>query len=505
MLETRGLSPSLCLLSLLLALHGAERSQTPPLRRFEYKLSFKGPRLAVPGAGIPFWSHHGDAIPGLEEVRLVPSMKNRSGAVWSNISVSFPSWEVEMQMRVTGPGRRGAQGVTMWYTQDRDQVGSVAEGRASWDGIGIYFDSSTSDVQDSPVIRVLASDGRDLREQSGDGSVRELGSCHRDFRNRPFPFRARVTYWRQRLRVSLSGGLTPKDPEEVCVDVEPLLLAPGGFFGVSAATSTLAADDHDVLSFLTFSLREPGPEEAPQPLMEKDQLHLARKLEELKARLALGTREASMPTLNSQAQEEGERFFNLEDTLGRQSQILQALQALSRQMDQAERHWKQQLGSTVQVRPEGGWNTAKVSTLLYGQRTLIQALQEMREAAARMASGARVFYLPVGTKHHFSELDHILSLLQKDLRGLVKKTAKAPRPSGWLPGSSTCLHTSIFLFFLLIQTVGFFCYMNFSRQELDEKLREYLSTGSLSLEPASPITRTIGVLRRQPISPSMQA
>lgn len=44
-------------------------------------------------------------------------------------------------------------------------------------------------------------------------------------------------------QVSLSGGLTPNDPEEVCVDVEPLLLAPGGFFGVSAATSTLAGEN----------------------------------------------------------------------------------------------------------------------------------------------------------------------------------------------------------------------------------------------------------------------
>lgn len=34
-----------------------------------------------------------------------------------------------------------------------------------------------------------------------------------------------------------------------------------------------------------------------------------------------------------------------------------------------------------------------------------------------MASRAQVFYLPVGTKHHFSELAQILSLLQKDLRG----------------------------------------------------------------------------------------
>lgn len=41
----------------------------------------------------------------------------------------------------------------------------------------------------------------------------------------------------------------------------------------------------------------------------------------------------------------------------------------------------------------------------------------IRDAAAHMASRAQVFYLPVGTKHHFSELAQILSLLQKDLRG----------------------------------------------------------------------------------------
>ncbi|XP_036050038.1 protein ERGIC-53-like isoform X2 [Onychomys torridus] len=503
MLGTRGPSPSLYLLFPLLALYSAEKSH-PPQRRFEYKLSFKGPRLAVPGAGIPFWSHHGDAIPGLEEVRLAPSMKNRSGAVWSKISVSSPAWEVEIQMRVTGPGRRGALGMAMWYIQDRGQVSSVPEGLVSWDGIRIFFDSSANDGQKSPAIRVLASDGHGFPEQFGDGSVRELGSCHRDFRNWPYPFRARITYWRQRLQVSLSGGLIPNDPEEVCVSVEPLLLAPGGFFGVSAATSTLA-DDHDVLSFLTFSLRESGPEVAPQTSIEKEQFRLARKLEGLQARLALGTSQDSIRPLDSEVQEEGQRFLDLEDTLGRQSQILQALQALSRQLDQAERQWKQQLGSTVQVRPEGGWDTAKVSTLLYGQRTLLQALQEMRKAAAQMASGAQVVYLPVGTKHHFFELDQILSLLQKDLRDLVKMTAKAPRPSGWLLGTSACLRTSIFLFFLLIQTVGFFCYMNFSRQELDKRFQKYLSMGSLPLEPALPIPRTLGALRRQPVPLSMQA
>lgn len=40
----------------------------------------------------------------------------------------------------------------------------------------------------------------------------------------------------------MNNGLIPNGPEEVCVDVGPLFLAPGGFFGVSAATSTLAGE-----------------------------------------------------------------------------------------------------------------------------------------------------------------------------------------------------------------------------------------------------------------------
>ncbi|KAM4832673.1 protein ERGIC-53-like [Urocitellus parryii] len=508
MLRVHGPDRLLCLLFLLLAPHSAEEDR-PPWRRFEYKLSFKGPRLALPGAGIPFWSHHGDTILGLEEVRLVPSMRNQKGTVWSETSVLFPAWEVEMQMRVTGPGHRGAQGMAVWYTQNRGQVGSVFGGLASWDGIGIFFDSSAEDTQDSPVIRVVTSDGYVPSEQLGDGASHQvLGSCHRDFRNRPYPIRTRITYWRQRLRVSLSTGLTPSDPDEVCVDVGSVLLAPGGFFGVSAATSTLA-DDHDVLSFLTFSLNEPGPEVPPQPFLEMEQLRLARQLEGLQAKLALGSRVVIIPQPNSKAQEEGERFFGLEETLGRHNKILQDLQALSEQLAQAEMQWKKQLGFLGQARPEGAWDSAKISTLLYGQQTLLQALQEMSNAAARMASGAQVFYLPVGTEHHFLELDQILSLLHKSLRDptfpFQKAAVKSPRPYGWPPGASTCLRPGIFLFFLLIQTLGFFCYVNLSRQELDKRLRECLSTGNLPLGAVPHISRVLGTLRRQPFSPSMHA
>ncbi|KAB1257134.1 Protein ERGIC-53-like [Camelus dromedarius] len=493
MLVVLGLDPRLCLLLSLLNLCSPEGGHPPPRRR-----GWWDPGLELPRST--------DAIPGLEEVRLAPSMRNRSGAVWSRTPVLFSAWEVDMQMRVTGPGRRGAQGMAVWYTQGRGQVGSVLGALASGDGIGILFDSLAEDVQNSPAIRVLAGDGHTLYEPLGDGGSRVLGSCHRDFRNRPYPFRARITYWGQRLRVSFNSGLTPSDPDEVCVDVGPLLLAPGGFFGVSAATSTLA-DDHDVLSFLTFSLSEPGPEPPLQPFLEAEHLRLARQLKGLQARLALGTKEDMIPKLNSEVQEEGERIFDLEETLDRHRQILQALQGLSKQLAQAKKQWKKQLGSPGQARLEGAWeegykflrkvdsektgavtwalekrlallqDSAKVSALLHGQRTLLQDLQEMRHAAAHMASRAQVFYLPVGTKHHFLELAQTLSLLQKDLRApanipFQKPAAKDTYLHGRPPGVSSCLQPGFFLFILLIQTVGFFCYVHFRATWTDLECQE---------------------------------
>ncbi|XP_069910762.1 protein ERGIC-53-like isoform X3 [Oryctolagus cuniculus] len=497
---TRGPGPSLGLLLLLLL---GPAGAAAPRRRFEYKLSFKGPGLAPPGAGMSFWSHHGDAILGLDEVRLAPSLRDRGGAVWSRVPVLLSAWEVEVQLRVTGPGRRGAQGVAVWYTRERGRVGSVLGGPASWDGIGILLDSSAGDTQDSPAIRVLAGDGHSPSTQLGGGASRVLGLCRRDFRNRPYPIRARITYWGQRLRVSSNSGLTPHDPDEVCVEVGPLLLAPGGFFGVSAATSTLA-DDHDVLAFLTYSLHEPGPEAPPQPLPEAEQLRLARRLEALRATLALGAREDVVPKPDSGAQGGGERLSDLEESLSRHSRVLQALGGLSEQLAQARRQWKQQLGAPGQVRPEGGWDSAQLSTLLCGQRTLLQALREMRDAAALMASGARVSFLPVGTKHHFSELRQTLGLLQTDLRSVVKTAVQAPCQPGGCPGVSSCLRPSVLLLFLLAQTVAFFCYVHF-RQELDKRFRECLSRGGLPQGPAPHIASALGALRRQPLSPNTQA
>jgi len=112
-----------------------------------------------------------------------------------------------------------------------------------------------------------------------DGSTQQLAGCLRDFRNKPFPVRAKVTYYKNVLTVSTSsltrkmffygtelnmlGGLETKivimlfvliffqiyfnngmsnteNDFELCMRVENVYLPSRGYYGLSAATGGLA-------------------------------------------------------------------------------------------------------------------------------------------------------------------------------------------------------------------------------------------------------------------------
>ncbi|XP_031805235.1 protein ERGIC-53-like [Sarcophilus harrisii] len=423
-----GPSPLLCLLLLLLPSYSQTEAAPPWHRRFEYKFSFKGPRLAIAGQEIPFWSHHGDAIPGMEEVRLAPSMRNKSGSMWTQAAIPFPNWEVEVAFRVSGPGHLGAEGMAVWYTRDRGQSGPALGAPAFWDGVGILFDSFDNDAQNNPVIQILANDGQVPYDHLRDGGGQVLGSCLWDFRNQPYPFRARISYWEEKLRVSVSNGFTTQGAiDEVCAEVGPLLLPPGGYFGVSAATGTVA-DDHDILSFLTFSLSKPAPEAPHHVIHESEQQRLQYQLQDVQKELK--HQKETSPKLDlaisSWGPEEG--YLDLEPTLKRHSQVLTELQDLSGKVTQTVGQWRGQMQSLRHLgkekletdgAPANGWNSASIRVLLHGQQTLLQNMQEMRAAAASIASRAKAVALPVGTEHHFQELHQTIALLQRDVESLL--------------------------------------------------------------------------------------
>ena len=46
--------------------------------------------------------------------------------IWTRSPTNFDSWEAELQFRVTGRGRIGADGLAFWYTATKGFEGPVS-------------------------------------------------------------------------------------------------------------------------------------------------------------------------------------------------------------------------------------------------------------------------------------------------------------------------------------------------------------------------------------------
>jgi mannose-binding lectin 1 len=227
-------------------------------KRFEYKYTFKPPYLAQKDGSVPFFEYSGNAIASEEMVRITPSLRSQKGMMWTKEMTNFDWWEVEITFRVTGRGRIGADGLAFWYTAAKGVEGPVFGSSDMWIGLGVFFDSFDNDNKhNNPYISAMVNDGSKNYDHPNDGSTQQLAGCLRDFRNKPFPVKARVEYFHNILTVYIHNGMSNNDKDfEMCIRAENVVLPKNGYFGVSAATGGLA-DDHDVLRFITHSLRSP--------------------------------------------------------------------------------------------------------------------------------------------------------------------------------------------------------------------------------------------------------
>ena len=117
-----------------------------------------------------------------------------------------------------------------------------------WNGLGVFFDSFDNDNKhNNPYIMAMTNDGTKQFDHQNDGSTQQIAGCLRDFRNKPFPVKAKIEYFKNTLTVLFHNGMSNNDKDfEMCVRAENVILPKNGYFGVSAATGGLA-DDHDVL------------------------------------------------------------------------------------------------------------------------------------------------------------------------------------------------------------------------------------------------------------------
>eukprot|EP00833_Pecoramyces_ruminatium_P014075 jgi/Orpsp1_1/1188107/evm.model.d7180000062478.1 len=246
-----------------------EQKQASIKTRHQYKLSFKKPYYYYNDTSlIPNWVFAGDVIPSTDMIRLVPSVPNKSGSIWSLQTNHYDEWQVILSLRITGRGLHGSQGIGFFYTDHRLKTDVFFGSETTWNGLAIIFDTLNRDKNSNiPTISVLYNDGNTtIRSQKDYESIRK-STCVADFRNSPAPVYVRITYANKNLKVEVDlthGGLEYYE----CTN-DKIELPKEYVYGVSAKTGSENPDDHDILSFDFYQINPPPKEIKYRPIEEE--------------------------------------------------------------------------------------------------------------------------------------------------------------------------------------------------------------------------------------------
>ncbi|XP_076023556.1 lectin, mannose-binding 2-like b [Genypterus blacodes] len=220
--------------------------------------------LVKPYRGLGFssssqWDLLGTAMVTPDHVRLTPDLQSRQGAVWSRVPCTLRDWELRVHFKVHGLGKKNlnGDGLAVWFTKERMQIGSVFGNMNQFTGLGIFVDTYPNDNKNHdrafPYVSVMLGNGTLKYDHERDGRPTELGGCTAMVRNAIYDSFLLIRYSGNRLRimVDVDGRQEWKD----CADISGLRLPRGYFFGASSATGDLS-DIHDLISMKLFQLAE---------------------------------------------------------------------------------------------------------------------------------------------------------------------------------------------------------------------------------------------------------
>ncbi|CAN7983434.1 unnamed protein product, partial [Ixodes hexagonus] len=467
-------------------------------RKFEYKYSFKGPYLAQKDGSVPFWEYGGNCIASEEMVRITPSLKSKKGSIWSKQPTSFPWWEVELVFRTTGTGRIGADGLAFWYTDRKQAEGPVFGSSDKWNGLAIFFDSFDNDNKhNNPYIMGMVNDGTKAYDHESDGANQQLAGCQRDFRNKPYPVRAKIEYFNNILTVLFHNGNTNNDGDyEMCFRAENVFLPTSGHFGVSAATGGLAGelllserDDHDALKFLTTSLYAEGTQPVmAQGMADAEKEKFSKEYDQYKDKLEKQKeeyRKLHPEEAAKQAMEHGpEQAYDtqqqreLRQIFEGQSHMFEGLKALHRKLDEVLGRQERTLslvsaaGGGVAVggggmppphMGQGGVPSLQrheAESLLNSQRELLQTVAQVKSFVAEVHQRTANLHQQGGAAQGLTaDQLQVLHQVRDSVASMHRDVSNnQPQRTGC---ATACLSTTHFLLFATLQlavTLGYLVY-----------------------------------------------
>jgi mannose-binding lectin 1 len=328
-----------------------------------------------------------------------------------------------------------------------------------------------------------------MYDHQTDGSNQQLAGCLRDFRNKPFPVRAKIEYYRNVLTVMFHSGNTNNDDEyELCLRAENVILPQYGHFGLSGATGGLA-DDHDALKFLTYSLHPPGSQPTPQQVIsDPEKQKIDAQYEEYKVKLDKQKEEyyKAHPEEAKKAREKEADAEHEYETLGErelqqifdgQSQMYEAMKTLNRKLDEIlgrQERTLSMIGSVgagvaapgahgQQPPPQAQFGQLppiqrhEVEALLGGQREVLQSSRDIRQAllnnagAAGQPASVQAAANPLNAQL-LTEIREGINVLRKEMtqvgQQMLNREKQAPQVH--CPPPPSCLSTSFFLIGLVL-------------------------------------------------------
>jgi hypothetical protein len=221
--------------------------------------------FVVGRGGVRFWQHGGSTLIGEDYIRLTPDAQSKSGYLWNTPRLSVFDWETELEFRIGGSGRLGADGIGFWYVRDTLEEGPVFGSKDAWDGLLVAFDTFDNEgAHDNPYVAVILNDGTKKYDGAGDdGKAMQLGGCTSPFRNPGRNSKARIRYLGTQKKLSVMLETSGTDTWVTCFEGQAEL--PRGYYlGVTAATGGLS-DNHDIYGIKTVILDTKTTPPTPTP------------------------------------------------------------------------------------------------------------------------------------------------------------------------------------------------------------------------------------------------
>lgn len=220
-----------------------------------------------------WWDFGGTAVIRADQyVRLSGQYPSSAGWIFSRVPLTATNWEIEVEFKISGTGSLYGDGMAMWITKERGEMGSVFGMKDRFEGLGIFFDTYKNNRPGVvfPYVMAMLGDGQTSYDQANDGKANELvaGCSARGMRNSDFPTKAKVRYFQDK---QLTVDLMYKKEDEWtrCFEAPNVKLPSVTYLGFSAETGELA-DNHDIIKVQTNNLYSPSGSTGSSPYGSKD-------------------------------------------------------------------------------------------------------------------------------------------------------------------------------------------------------------------------------------------